>query len=148
MAVGLKIQNQDFVLLGSGQLEFITGKEKCSRDFYKMLCTEVESESNLTGLYRYNPTYGTELYKRELFNDLTDKEVLQVAQVLVKQAIQNYIRLQESRKNLSLGEIITGVEHRAYIVTDPTYGRKVVVNINLSLASGEQFNLGMFEEYV
>lgn len=148
MAVGLKIQNQDIIITGSGQVEFVSGKEKCSRDFYKMLCTEVESESNSTGLYRYNPLYGTELHKKEIFNDLTDKEALELAQILIKQAIQNYIKLQESRKNLSLGEIITGITHRVYMLNDVQVGRKIIANIDLSLASGEQFNLGMFEEVI
>ena len=146
MAVGLQIRNGDFVFLPSGHFNFVTGKEKASRDFYKMLCTEVESEENITGFYRYNPLYGTELHRKDLFYELTDKEALQLAQILIKQSIQNYIRLQEARKNLSVGEIITSITHNTYMVTDPQLGRKIVVDIQMSLATGETENLGLFEE--
>jgi len=39
MGLGFKVENQDFVLNGAGQLFTITGEEKLKRDFYKMIIT-------------------------------------------------------------------------------------------------------------
>ncbi len=144
MAIGLKLVNKDIVLLPQGSLEFITGTEKCSRDFDKMLQTDIEASSNVTNYYRYNPLFGTELNRQELFSGLTMRDSAALVHTLLSQSIKNYLALQETRTNLSPGEIITAVDIKTEPVTD-SKGRRIKVTLEVSTLKEEKLNLSQYE---
>lgn len=146
MAIGLSIISKDIVISNNGTLDLISGQDKVSRDFKKMLQTDVESPNNTTSYYRYNPLYGTELNRRELYNGLSRQSILEVINLLCNQAIKNYIALQESRDNLDIEEVITAVNyHTVYDNYTPSLIR---FNVTLTLANGEIIVLPTFGQQV
>jgi len=146
MAVGLKIVGGDFVLDGSGALDFVTEGDKCLRDFGKMLVTDNEGADNVTSYYRYNPTYGNQLRNLSRQTGLRKNVLLTFAKELVYITIQNYLDLQERRDNLSEGEIITDIKYDVYY--DPDNPSIVLIPIVITNGQGQVFTLAEFEERI
>ena len=143
MAVGLKIVNGDFSINASGTVDVVTESEKAIRDFGKMLITKKEYPENLTTYTRYNPNYGTELDNRSRYAGLSRTAIRDVVISLLNEGIINYIALQESRTNLSLGEIITSVNFDAFY--DIQDKRNLVVPITISTAgSSKEISMGQY----
>ena len=147
MAVGLKMVGGDFVINGSGKVEIVRHTDKCTRDFGKMLLTSKEYEGNETEYSRYNPNYGTELENRSLYSGLSRMSIREVIIGLLNKAIADYIRLQESRDNLDIGEIITNVNLDVYYDADDL--RSLIVDISFGTAyGGGEISLGQFTQSV
>jgi hypothetical protein len=132
MAVGLKIINGDFYFTESGSVEVVSDTDKGIRDFDKMLKTDAEISTNLTTYYRYNPTYGNYLVcmtgamgsKKNLLNSAKD---------LINKTIKNYLSLQESRNNLSLGEILVDISYDVYY--DPNNPSTILIPMIITTAA-------------
>ena len=146
MATGLQIVNGDFVIDGSGALNYVSEAEKCLRDFGKMLVTDNEGTDNVTSYYRYNPTYGNQLRNLSTQTGLDRASILNFAQELMFITVRNYLDLQESRSNLSEGEIITDLSYNVYF--DPENPGTVLIPMKLTNGQGQIFNLGTYEERV
>lgn len=146
MAVGLKIIGGDFVLDGSGALDFATEGDKCLRDFGKMLVTDNEGADNVTTYYRYNSAYGNQLRNLSRQSGLGKNALLSFAKELVYITVRNYLDLQERRDNLSEGEIITDIKYDVYY--DPNNPSVVLIPIELTNGQGQIFTLGEFEERI
>lgn len=142
MAVGLQIVNGDIVFNRAGKVQTVSQTNKCTRDFVKMLKTKSEYVGNETTFDRYNPTYGTQLDNKNLFRGLSKASIRDVAIMTLNEAVKNYITLQESRKNLSLGEIITGINFDAYY--DLEQVNTLFINIKYNNALQEAIDLGVF----
>ena len=146
MAIGLKISKGDVVINRSGSLEFLGPGDKCKRDFGKLLVTKSEYESNTTTFTRYNPTYGTELDNKILYFGLSKLTIKDVIVQKLNESINTYLRLQESRKNLNIEEIISGVKLDVYYnETDP-----FILNIDIRYTNvlGETQVLGEYTQTV
>ena len=91
MAIGLKIINGDFVIDGSGALDYVSEGSKCLRDFGKMLVTDHEGMDNVTTYYRYNPLFGSQLRNLSKQTGLSKQSLLSFAKELVFTSIQNYL---------------------------------------------------------
>jgi len=147
MAVGLKIINGDFVINNSGLLEVVDQNDKCIRDFGKMLVTEREYTGNTTKYYRYNPKYGTELNNKNQFRGMSRLAIRDTAILLLNSAINDYLRKQETRDNLDLGEIIRYVNFEVFY--DVGDLRKLIIEIFFGTAySNEAIFLGEYEQSV
>ena len=147
MATGLKIINGDFVINDSGSVETLLSKEKCARDLGKMLITEKENTSNETSYYRYNSTYGTDLNNQLNYQGLSRPMIKDIVTILVNQAITNYISLQEGRTNLSIDEIITGVNFTVLYNSEDL--KIILIDIKYTtLASNSEQSLGQFVQNV
>lgn len=146
MAVGLKIVGGDFVIDGSGALEYTTEGNKCLRDFGKALVTDSEGIDNVTTYYRYNPTYGNQLRNLSRQTGLKKDQLLNFAKELVYITIRNYLDLQESRDNLSEGEIITNIKYDVYY--DSNNPGTILIPIKLTNGLGQIFTLEEFEERI
>lgn len=145
MAIGLKIIDGDVNILPSGKLDTIEESEKAARDFVKMMRTDVESFDDLTEYYRYNPKYGN-LLSRLIAQGLGRLTIIEVATSLLQTSIQNYLSLQESRNNLSAGEIIINVSYDvAFNIDEPSV---LIVPVSITTAEGLTYNLGEFEERI
>jgi len=142
MAVGLKIVNGDFTFNRSGKVQTVSQTDKCTRDFGKMLRTKSEYAGNETSFDRYNPTYGTQLDNKNLFRGLSKSSIRDVAIMTLNEALKNYLTLQESRANLSLGEIITGIDFDAYY--DLQKVNTLFIKIKYNNALQEAIDLGVF----
>ena len=143
MAVGLQIIDGDIAISQAGNLIYSSGNDKCLRDFGKMLKTDAEYPGNETSYYRYNPTYGTLLRRRELFKGIRRSATIDVVNTIVNNAIQTYITLQESRDNLSLEEIITNVELFSFF--DAGNKNNIICKINIQNAAGMTSELGFIQ---
>ena len=147
MAVGLKIINGDVVISNAGTLEIVEQNAKCSRDFGKMLITDKEYEGNVTPYYRYNPKYGTELNNRRLFRGLSRTTMRDTVISILNDAINTYLRLQEARNNLDLGEIIRYVNFEVYF--DVENLANLLIEIKFATAySNEEVNLGQYSQSI
>ena len=146
MAIGLKIVNGDFVIDGSGALEYATEGEKCLRDFGKMLVTNNEGMDNVTTYYRYNPAYGNQLRNLSRQTGLQKNALLNFAKELMYITIDNYLKLQEDRKNLSEGEIIISINYDVYF--DPDNPSLILIPIKITNGLGQMFTLEEFEERI
>ena len=147
MAVGLKIVSGDFIINENGHVETLVPKEKCSRDFGKMLMTDIENTTNETEFIRYNPTYGTSLNNQLNYQGLSKPAVKDVLIMLVNQAIANYISIQEGRNNLTVDEIITSVDFTVYFQADDF--KKALIDIKYkTLSSAQEQSLGQFTQSV
>jgi hypothetical protein len=147
MAVGLKILNGDVVINNAGTLDIVEQNAKCSRDFGKMLITDKEYEGNITSYYRYNPSYGTELNNKRLYIGLSRAAMRDTIIILLNDAISAYMRIQENRTNLDLGEVIRYVNFEVYFdVEDLT---SLIIEIKFATAySNEEINLGQFSQNI
>lgn len=145
MAVGLKIVDGDIVIQDK-KCVLVSHKDKASRDFYKFLVTESEHAENKTPFIRYNPKYGTELNRLSNYKNLDRLTILDVMNSKLREALQWYTKLQESRTNLSLGEIITSFNFVIY--NHPLDPQSIVISIDGRLASGETINFGNFGQQV
>jgi hypothetical protein len=137
MAAGLKIVDGDIVIQSSGMIETTSGSRKCLRDFAKMVTTKSEFASNESSTYtssineassvstRYNPSYGTELDNFALYRGLSRAAARDMVIMKLNEAIDNYLRLQESRTNLELGEIISYVNFD--VVYDTSDMRRLLI---------------------
>lgn len=147
MAVGLKIVDGDVVINNAGTLDIVEQNEKCSRDFGKMLVTEKEYEENLTTYYRYNPNYGTELNNKRLLRGISKSAMRDTVIMLLNEAINNYLRLQEARVNLDLGEIIRYVNFEVYF--DIESPADIVIEIKFATAySNEEVSMGQYVQSI
>lgn len=146
MAEGLKFIGGDWSIGANGATERVSGRDKLSRDFNKMLVTDAETPQNQTDYYRYNPLYGSYVNTPSLFSNLPQADKLNAISELMFNTIQNYIVLQESRNNLSLAEIIADVEFDAYFdIYDPT---KVIIPIRILNGEGLELPQSEFEQRV
>jgi len=146
MAEGLKFINGDWSVGTNGAVERVTGKDKLSRDFEKMLITDAETPKNQTDYYRYNPRYGNYVNNTALFSNLPQKDKLNAVIELMYNSIQNYLLLQEERNNMSLAEVIADVAFDAYFDTyDPT---KITIPIRILNGAGLELPQTEFEQRV
>ena len=143
MAIGLKMNNGDFII-ESKKLSFIQDNEKLLRDFRKFLMTDAEQENNLTLYYRYNPKYGTIINNKQLYINLSTASIIDLINQNLSEGIKYYITLQESRTNLSLGEMITNIEFMAF--TDSTDKRVIKIPINIVTPKNNVINVGIFSQ--
>lgn len=147
MAVGLKIVGGDFVVNNSGTLDIVEQNEKCSRDFGKMLTTDKEFVGNETTFVRYNPNYGTELNNRTQYRGMSRGAIRDTVVILLNDAINTYLRLQENRNNLDLGEVINYVNFEAFY--DVRDLRNIIVEVKFGTAySNEEITLGQFSQSI
>jgi len=145
MAIGLKIINGDFSIVNK-QLELVSDVAKTRRDFVKFLTTESEYAENTTTYNRYNPQYGTELGRQNLYKNLSIDAIVDLMNLKLEQAMKYYISLQESRTNLSLAEIITDM---SYVVYKDLYESQMIrFQIDLRVASGEEVPTENFSQRV
>ena len=147
MAVGLKIAGGDFIINPSGQVEIVEQSDKCSRDFGKMIITDTEYPGNATPYYRYNPDYGTQLNNKNMYRGLSRMAVRDTVIMLLNEAINAYLRLQEGRTNLDYGEIITGVEFDVYYNVRDL--RVLIVDIRFKTAlGGDYISVGPYSQSI
>lgn len=145
MAVGIKMISGDIIISPSGKLELVSNGQKCIRDFDKMLKTDVESGSNKTKYYRYNPSYGN-MISTLIGQNFSRKQILEIASELTYQTIQNYLSLQETRNNLESGEIIINTNFNTYFDTDnPSL---LLIPIKITNAEGLTYDLGEYEQEI
>jgi hypothetical protein len=111
-----------------------------------VLVTDNEGTDNVTTYYRYNPTYGNQLRNLSRQAGLGRNATLTFAKELVYITIRNYLDLQESRDNLSEGEIITDIKYDVYY--DPDNPSVILIPMKLVNGQGQIFNLGEFEERI
>lgn len=143
MAAGLKMVEGDFVINASGNIEVVSQTDKCSRDFGKMLVSAREFAGNEASFYRYNPNYGTELDNKSLYAGLSRMSIRDVVIGVLNTAIQDYLSSQESRDNLDIGEIITGVDFDVFY--DSADLRNLIVDIRFTTAqSTNEVSLGQY----
>lgn len=145
MSIGIDIINNDLAI-HEGKLQFIQKESKAARDFKKMLSTDACGTSEDLTYYRYNKSYGLLLNKMEYYKGLSQSAKVDMVKLLLSQGISNYIKVQESRSNLSLEEIISNIDF--YAVPSTADKSIILVNIVLTLASGQQINLGPYEQSV
>jgi len=147
MAEGIKMVGGDFVINGSGTIDMVTESEKCLRDVGKMLITDVEATKTvITEFKRYNPNYGSLLNQLTINSGMKRTQVLELASDLVYTTIKNYLALQESRSNLSSGEIIVDINFDTYFDRDrPSV---LLIPIRFTTAEGVEYNLGEYEQEV
>jgi len=131
MAVGLKIIDGDFCVTAAGTVEVVENTDKGIRDFDKMLKTDAEISTNLTTYYRYNPKYGNYLVSMTGAMG-SKKHLLNTAKDLINNTIKNYISLQESRSNLSLGEILIDISYDVYY--DPNNPSTILIPMTITTA--------------
>ena len=143
MAEGLKFIGGDWHIGANGGVGRVSGREKLSRDFNKMMVTDAETPQNQTNYYRYNPAYGSYVNNPSLFSNMPQSDKLNAIAELMYNTIQNYITLQETRNNLDLSEIIADIDFDAYFDTyDPT---KVVIPIKITNGEGLELPQSEFE---
>ena len=146
MAVGLRIVEGDFIVNESGTLETLLPSQKCARDLGKVLVTEIENYNNETEYYRYNPNYGTYLNNTLLYSNLSRVAARDAVVLGLNTALANYLSLQESRLNLDMDEIITGINFDVMFNAEDM--KELLINIRYTtLSSGEQ-TLGQFSQTV
>ena len=146
MAVGINVVNGDFVINPSGTLETLLPSQKCVRDLGKVILTEIENPNNETEYYRYNPTYGTYLNNTLLYNNLSKTAARDAIVLGLNTALAKYISLQESRLNLDMDEIITGINFDVFFNVEDE--KEIIINIKYTtLSSGEQ-TLGQFTQTI
>ena len=87
MAVGIKFNNSDFDITGEGKISLVMGKDKCARDFNKMLKTEVVNFITDPTNSRYNPNYGTQLYDPNLLKGLSPSTQIDVLNTAMATAV-------------------------------------------------------------
>ena len=147
MAVGLKIINGDVVINNAGTLDVVEQNAKCSRDFGKMLVTDAEFEENITPYYRYNPAYGTQLNNRRLYRGLSRAAMRDTIIMLLNDAINTYIKIQEARVNLDLGEIIRYINFEVFYDVESL--ADLIIEIKFGTAySNEEVNIGQFSQSI
>jgi len=142
MAIGLQIKDGDYVI-ACRRVNFVQNKEKTGRDFAKMLMTDAVAQETPTKYYRYNHNYGTYLNRRQLYRGVGKNRVIDIVKSLLELSIQNYIKLQEQRTNLSASEVIENIDYLAY--WDPVKKNTVSIKFYIELASGEELEPEDFE---
>lgn len=145
MSAGVKIIDGDININSAGAIEIVEGGDKCLRDFGKMLQTSTESTDNKTDLYRYNPNYGS-LLDKLIGQGLTKRQILEVSSELMYATIQSYLKVQESRQNLSSGEIIVDVKYDTFF--DAYNPSVIIIPIKITNAEGITYDLGEFEQRI
>ncbi len=145
MAIGLKMIDGDFFFTASGSIETVSGKDKGTRDFDKMLRTDAEISTNLTTYYRYNPNYGSYLVCMTGAMG-SRKNLLNSAKDLIDKTIKNYIALQESRNNLSLGEILVDISYDVYY--DPNNPSTILIPMTITTAESTNSTTSVTYEQV
>lgn len=143
MAVGLKIEQGDYHIREDGKAETVSNNEKCLRDFGKMLKTDAVNFDIDPNNKRYNPYYGIKLRNANLLKGLPLSSRIDVINDSLKESVSYYIKLQEQRTNLSVGEIITDIQYIVY--ADPKNSQRIIVNFKITNGSGNTFNL---EQYI
>jgi hypothetical protein len=148
MAKGIQILDGDIVINTAGTCNWLNATDKCLRDFGKMLVTDVEFVGNETEYYRYNPLYGVETNNTALFQGLSKSAVRETTIMLVNNAISNYIALQETRDNLDLGEVITGIKFDVYYFADEPRTLATKIWIWNALSTSDGYDAGTFVQDV
>ncbi len=138
MATGLKFINGDFIIT-SKNLEFVQDIDKTRRDFVKFLLTDKETTDNKTTYTRYNPLYGTEINRVNLYRNLTSKSIMDLMEQKLGESIKYYIALQEARSNLSTGEVITDLTYSVY--QDISNPQKIKFTLQMKVASNNSTTL-------
>lgn len=147
MAVGLKMAGGDFVINNSGTLDILEQNEKCARDIGKMLVTGKEFSGNETTFVRYNPNYGTELDNKNQYRGMSRAAIRDTIIIILNDAINGYLRLQENRDNLDLGEIIRYINFEAFY--DVRDLRNLILEVKFGTAySNEEITLGRYSQSV
>jgi hypothetical protein len=145
MAIGIKFNNGCFVI-SDKQLEYVSNEEKVKRDFSKFITTDREFSETKTTYNRYNPKYGTEITRASIFKGLSRSATLDMMELKLKEALSYYIALQESRRNLSIKEIITNVTFIVY--NDPYNKSKIKFEIKGQLAGDDDIDFGVYSQEV
>lgn len=110
-----KFKNGDFVPTMSGSFAKVSGSDKVARDIDKLLSTDVEFAGSESKYSRYNPDYGTQLNNKKLFKGLSEAEVLNKVNELVRQALEYYVSSQKNSDNLPLDETVNYFEYYSVI---------------------------------
>lgn len=146
MAVGLKIINGDWEIVDR-KLSTVQGTHKVVRDMHKFLSTDKYTPENETDYSRYNPSYGVELNRRELYINLPQDTIIDNMNVSLTNSLRSYIALQEGRSNLSVSEVITDLQFHVYKDADSKTSLKI--NITASIAEEDQpVSLGTYTQEV
>ena len=145
MAIGLNIVDGDYVIKVDGQLETVDGTKKTARDFKKMLNTEVAPAEGV-GSVRYNPNYGNKLNTKDYLANVPRNSLIDTINLLLSESIGYYLNIQEQRSNLSVEEVITGVDYLAYF--DPSNSQRILIDISITTGKGEEVPIGEFAEEV
>lgn len=148
MAKGMQILDGDIVINTAGTLNWLSSTEKCLRDFGKMVTTDIEFSGNETTYYRYNPLYGTELNNTALFQGLSKSSIRDATIMLLNNAISNYLATQETRENLELGEVITGINFDVYYFADDPRTLATKIKIWNALSTSDGYDVGTFVQDV
>lgn len=147
MAIGFKTIEGDLVINPSGSLQQITGKEKCARDFGKMMLT-ASVDSSITvvdGYYRYNSSYGVTLYNSAALAQLKSGQILDSVNLIIRRAVSYYVSVQDSRDDQSVGEVIIKVDFNPYFkANDRTV---ICCDISITTADGSM-NLGTYSQTI
>ena len=120
MALGLQMTAGDFVINPNGSVAYVSDTAKATRDFLKMMQTPIAPNTNTTvtnGVYRYNPTYGNRLVSIKALGSMTQDQIIASVNLILSQDIQNYVDMQDSRADQSLGEIILALNYTVFFKT-------------------------------
>ena len=139
MAVGIAFNNGDFNINGEGKLALVMNSEKCARDFNKMLKTEIVNFTTDPNNTRYNPYYGTQLYDPNLLKGLSPSTQIDILNTAMATAVNYYIKLQESRTNLSIDEVITNVDSMIY--QDPSNKQRLIIKMTVYTGNSNSFSV-------
>jgi hypothetical protein len=146
MAIGLQIQNGDWVIQDSAILT-VEKQDKVKRDVHKFLSTDQEYDDNITSFSRYNPQYGIELNKRSLYRGLSIDSIIDQMNKSLSTSLKWFLSLQESRANLSYEEIILDMQF--YVFLDPDSKTTLKLKVDLLLQGSKTYNtLGVYSQEV
>ena len=146
MATGIKIVNGSFSI-SEKKLQTVEEQEKAKRDLHKFLATDQEEDTGTSESVRYNPSFGVLLNRLDLYRGLTIDNILDCMSASLKESLQWYVMLQESRSNLSYGEIIRDIKY--YIYRDPDVPNKIKFNIQILMEGDTSYStLGVYSQKV
>ena len=139
MAVGMELINGDWNINGEGKVSLVMGRDKCARDFNKMLKTEIVNFTLDPTNTRYNPYYGTQLYDPNLLTGMPPSTQIDILNTAMASAIKYYIQLQENRTNLSIDEVITNIDSMIY--QDPSNKERLIIKMTVYTGSSNSFSI-------
>ena len=154
MALGLQMIAGDFVINPNGSVAYVVETDKASRDFLKMMQTPTSPNTNTTvsnGVYRYNPTYGNRLVSIKALGSMTQDQIIASVNLILAQDIKNYVDMQDSREDQTLGEIILSLDYNIYFKTPyantPEVLNTVYITFTMTTPS-TTINVGTFSQQV
>ena len=146
MAVGIKISSGCFVIADKA-LVLVENTDKVKRDFNKFLLTEKVYPGNETTYTRYNENYGVELNRTDLYRNLPVDTIMDNMSLSLKSSLKWYVQLQESRANLSEGEIIRDIKFQ--ISRDENSVSKIKFKVSLLIYNEDSYTtLGTYSQQV